>query len=86
MPAIVSSILMPRGTNKSRGRSRRSTRATDGPACHELAFAWRTAQDDAAAAYRVWSSRPGPDTYAAYRAAQDRADAAQDALTAQRSR
>ena len=41
------------------------------------------AQDDAAGAYQVWSSRPGRDTYAAYRAAQDRADAAQDALAAE---
>jgi hypothetical protein len=52
----------------------------------ELAFTWRIAQDDAAAAYGVWSSRPGPDAYAAFRAAQDRADAAQDALAAERSR
>jgi hypothetical protein len=45
-----------------------------------LAVAWRDAQDDAAAAYRLWSRAGGPDAYAIYRAAQDRADEAQDAL------
>lgn len=76
---------MPRSSNRSRGRSRRPGRANGGPAWFydELAFAWRTAQDDAAGAYQIWSSRPGRDTYAAYRAAQDRADAAQDALAAE---
>jgi hypothetical protein len=84
----VAAILMARSTKRSQGRSRRSGRSTSAPAWFydELAFAWRTAQDDAASAYRVWSSRPGPDAYAAYRAAQDRADAAQDALTAEESR
>jgi hypothetical protein len=45
-----------------------------------LAAAWRDAQDDAAAAYKLWSRSAGPDAYAIYRAAQDRADEAQDAL------
>ena len=40
--------------------------------------AWRDAADDAAAALAEW--RSGASTYAAYRAAQDREDAAQDAL------
>ena len=41
--------------------------------------AWREAHDDAVEAYGAW--RAG-GSYAAYRAAQDRADAAQDALAA----
>jgi hypothetical protein len=45
-----------------------------------LTVAWREAQDDAAAAYARWSQEPGADAYAGYRAAQDRADEAQDAL------
>ena len=32
------------------------------------------------AAYRAWLRAPAPVAYAAYRAAQDREDAAQDAL------
>ena len=42
--------------------------------------AWCDAREDAAAAYRVWKRRPDAASYAAYRAAQDREDAAQDAL------
>ena len=42
--------------------------------------AWKDARDDAQAAYRVWRLARGADAYAAYRAAQDREDAAQDAL------
>lgn len=42
--------------------------------------AWSDARDDAAAAYRVWRGRRDASSYAAYRAAQDREDAAQDAL------
>ena len=48
----------------------------------ELALSWRSAQDDAVAAYQVWCRYPGPGGYARYRAAQDRADQAQDALAA----
>ena len=44
--------------------------------------AWRDAHEDAAAAYRAWLRGPTPVGYAAYRAAQDREDAAQDALAA----
>src|SRR5690349_24682817 len=40
--------------------------------------AWRDAADEAAAALADW--RTGASTYAVYRAAQDREDAAQDAL------
>jgi hypothetical protein len=46
----------------------------------ELALSWRAAQDDAVAAYREWCRSPGPSAYARYRAAQDRADQAQDVL------
>jgi hypothetical protein len=46
---------------------------------------WRDAEDDAASALRVWQTTPGRAAYAAYRAAQDRADAAQD-LYSQTSR
>jgi hypothetical protein len=43
--------------------------------------AWREAHEDAARALLAWSSAPGDrSAYAAYRAAQDREDAAQDAL------
>jgi hypothetical protein len=42
--------------------------------------AWREAHDDAVDAYRRWLARGSRAGYAAYRAAQDRADAAQDAL------
>ena len=50
----------------------------------ELAFAWRSAQDEALSTYHAWSESPGRTAYAVYRAAQDRADQAQDALAAHR--
>jgi hypothetical protein len=42
---------------------------------------WRDAEDDAARALSAWRRAPGRAAYAAYRAAQDRADAAQDAYS-----
>ena len=42
--------------------------------------AWRDAHEDAAAAYLAWRRCGTATAYAAYRAAQDREDAAQDAL------
>ena len=42
--------------------------------------AWSDAREDATAAYGVWLRVRTADTYASYRAAQDREDAAQDAL------
>lgn len=43
--------------------------------------AWRAAHEDAARALRRWLAAPGDRVaYAVYRAAQDREDAAQDAL------
>jgi hypothetical protein len=41
---------------------------------------WTDARDEAREAYRRWRAAPDGDTYAAYRAAQDREDAAQDTL------
>ena len=45
----------------------------------ELAV-WRDAVDEAARALAAWRDAPDRAAYAAYRAAQDREDAAQDAL------
>ena len=52
-------------------------RAPTPSAAHD---AWSEARDDALGAYRAWRQAPAAETYAAYRAAQDRADAAQDTL------
>lgn len=46
----------------------------------ELAFVRREAQAEANLAYEDWRSELARNRYAVYRAAQDRADAAQDAL------
>lgn len=51
-----------------------------------LMAAWRAAHDDASQALRAWRDWPGGEAFAAYRAAQDRADAAQAALVAERGR
>jgi hypothetical protein len=51
----------------------------------ELSFVWREAQTEATRAYRNWCRRPGRASYSAYRAAQDRADAAHAALSERRS-
>jgi hypothetical protein len=42
--------------------------------------AWRDAQEESARAFAAWLQAPGRATYAVYRAAQDREDAAQDAV------
>jgi acyl-CoA reductase-like NAD-dependent aldehyde dehydrogenase len=47
---------------------------------HELSYVRREAQAEADLAYDAWCRHPGRDRYAVYRAAQDRADAAQDGL------
>ena len=52
----------------------------DGPS--ELFAAWDDARRDANSAYDAWLARPGADAYVIYRAAADRADAAEDALAA----
>jgi hypothetical protein len=46
----------------------------------ELSFVRREAQAEADQAYARWTSQRGEEAYAVYRAAQDRADAAQDQL------
>ena len=46
-----------------------------------LLAAWSAARFEADAALDFWRSRHGGEAYAVYRAAQDRADAAHDALT-----
>jgi hypothetical protein len=50
-------------------------------------WTWRRAQADAREAYEHWRRSGGATAFAAYRAAQDRADSAQDelALRAHRS-
>ena len=48
----------------------------------ELDYVRREAQAEAELAYEAWRDLPGNDAYAVYRAAQDRADAAQDQLAA----
>ena len=45
-----------------------------------LYTAWSDAHEEAEEAYRAWMQRGGRALYATYRAAQDREDAAQDAL------
>lgn len=46
----------------------------------ELSFVRREAQAEADMAYLDWLEQPNVDAYVVYRAAQDRADAAQDDL------
>jgi acyl-CoA reductase-like NAD-dependent aldehyde dehydrogenase len=46
----------------------------------ELRFVRLAAQVEAEEAYQAWRQHPGAPAYAAYRAAQDRADAAQEHL------
>jgi hypothetical protein len=45
-----------------------------------LRLAWREAQSEARCTYEHWRGQGGAHAYVVYRAAQDRADAAQDAL------
>jgi hypothetical protein len=49
---------------------------------YELQYVRREAQAEAQLVYEAWCQLPGRDGYAVYRAAQDRADAAQDELAA----
>lgn len=77
IPDPLAMIPMPaRNANAAAEAAGRAPRLA-GP----LAWAWRDAQTDAALAYAAWCGDPGADTYAAYRAAQDRADVAQDMLS-----
>jgi hypothetical protein len=54
--------------------------AGHGPAWRALYDAWSEAGEEAADAFRRWRREGGGARYASYRAAQDREDAAQDAL------
>jgi len=54
--------------------------ASLGPSFNAVYDAWSDAHEEAEDAYMVWRMMFGADQYAAYRAAQDREDAAQDAL------
>jgi hypothetical protein len=54
--------------------------AEHGPAWNALYDAWSDAHEETEEAYWQWQARGGPALYAAYRAAADREDAAQDAL------
>jgi hypothetical protein len=54
--------------------------ATLGPAWNAVYDAWSDAHEEAEEAYGAWMRSGGRDAYALYRAAQDREDAAQDAL------
>jgi hypothetical protein len=48
---------------------------------HDERFAlWSAARAEANLAYDAWCCTPGRESYAIYRAAEDRADAAEDAL------
>ncbi|HVL95582.1 MAG TPA: hypothetical protein VM266_06945 [Solirubrobacteraceae bacterium] len=55
-------------------------RPGNGPAWNALYDAWSDAHEEAEEAYRDWRALGDGTAYAAYRAAQDREDAAQDAL------
>jgi hypothetical protein len=46
----------------------------------ELFAAWAAARAEANSAYETWRTAPGGAGYAAYRASEDRADAAQEAF------
>jgi hypothetical protein len=47
--------------------------------------AWGDARDEALQAYARWRAAPTAESYAVYRAAQDREDAAQDTLAQRRT-
>ena len=55
--------------------------AGEGPMWSAVYDAWSDAHEEAEDALRDWRLRGGSQMYAAYRAAQDREDAAQDALS-----
>jgi hypothetical protein len=46
---------------------------------------WSAARAESNLAYDAWCAAPGPASYAVYRAAEDRADAAEDDLLRARS-
>ena len=56
--------------------------AVRGPEWNELYGVWSDAHEDAEEAFHTWRLSGGAEEYTLYRAAQDREDAAQDALAA----
>ena len=48
----------------------------------ELFTVWSAARAEANLAYQAWCEAPGTEAYVVYRAAEDRADAAEQALAA----
>ena len=46
----------------------------------ELYTLWSAARAEANLAYEAWCAAPGAESYSIYRAAEDRADAAEQAL------
>ena len=52
---------------------------------HELFVVWSAARAEANIAYDGWCASPGAEGYLVYRAAEDRADAAEAALAAHAS-
>jgi hypothetical protein len=63
------------------GRKRSPQLALE-PSVHPLWARWARAAEEAELAYRRWSRRRDAESFAAYRACADRADAAQDELAA----
>ena len=55
-------------------------------AVDELFEAWRDARAEANAALECWRAAAGRDAFSVWRAAEDRADAAEDALAARKRR
>ena len=55
-------------------------RAMSGRRLDEVFVVWSAARAEANLAYDAWCESPGADGYAVYRAAEDRADAAEAAL------
>jgi hypothetical protein len=53
---------------------------TSGQVHDERFVIWSAARAEANLAYDLWCAKPGRESYAVYRAAEDRADAAEDAL------
>ena len=61
--------------------ARGTVRAVTGRTRDELFVMWSAARAEANIAYDAWCCEPGVDAYAVYRAAEDRADAAEVALS-----
>jgi hypothetical protein len=70
-PNLVSLL----GLDRARPAEARDLRERD-----ELYVMWSAARAEANLAYEGWRDAPGAETYWAYRASEERADAAQDAL------